>query len=49
MLNDGPKQLSEAAKHIGVHHLSLKTFLKVYPAFKISKQGTKAFLSYSPK
>jgi hypothetical protein len=48
-LAGGAKQLSEVAKHIGVHHLALKSFLRVYPQFKLSKQGTKAFLSYSPK
>lgn len=49
LVKDEPKQLKDVATKLGVHHFSLKKFLKVYPAFKIATKNNKAMLSYTAK
>ena len=48
LVKDEPKQLKDVAATLGVHHFTLKKYLKVYPAFKIATKNNKAMLSYTP-
>jgi response regulator of citrate/malate metabolism len=47
LVKDEPQQLKDVAKALGVHHFTLKKYLKVYPAFKIATKNKKAILSYT--
>jgi hypothetical protein len=43
------KPLKEVAQHLNVPWQSVKKFLKVYPAFKLTSKDKKSFLSYAAK
>jgi hypothetical protein len=43
------KPLKAVAEHLNVPWQSVKKFLKVYPAFKLTTKDKKSFLSYGPR
>ena len=48
-LGSETKPLKAVAEQLNVPWQTVKKFLKVYPAFKLSTKDKKSFLSYSPK
>lgn len=48
-LGNETKPLKEAAAHLNAPWQSVKKFLKVYPAFKLTTKDKKSFLSYTQK
>jgi hypothetical protein len=48
-LGSETKPLKAVAEHLNAPWQSVKKFLKVYPAFKLTTKDKKSFLSYSPR
>jgi hypothetical protein len=49
LLGSETKPLKVVAEHLKAPWQTVKKFLKVYPAFKLTSKDGKSFLSYSPK